>query len=397
MARLGRDIYRRKLERHLAHSVDEPLIGLIAALVAVQNGNRAALGMVIDLPEEAIEAEFGSRYHLLPWRLETLVNEILATAKAPGLGIGRTRLLRTDLFETVAILVAILGKLENAEDGIFLDQHNIFYEMSRIAQRQFPWQRGVLNAPHIYRSVLLYGSGEAARYFQETASLPVSSFMKAGVYLAAANSRRPPVDRGTDLTEIGLSEAHREAALRKFSISHRRARALAASRADPRRHTGYRPSLLRDFPIITFGRAEERLRAPIPELIIYRCTTGLYLDLVTGGSSVWTEIGKRFETYVRDYLDAMMAPYRASGEVEYGPKKARLRSPDVLLSSAKGDRAFHRRRSRIQQTAPPAVISDDRANPSPENGARSNWPIALGALSQNGRGHLSPSDEAQRP
>ena len=103
-----------------------------------------------------------------------------------------------------------------------------------------------------------------------------------------------------------------------------------------RRHTAYSPSLLRDFPIIAFGDQGERLRAPIPELIMYRCTSGLYLDVVQGGSAVWSEIGRRFETYVLEYLQAMMAPYRVSGEAEYGLKKARHRTPDVLISGDKG-------------------------------------------------------------
>jgi hypothetical protein len=34
---------------------------------------------------------------------------------------------------------------------------------------------------------------------------------------------------------------------------------------------------------------------------MYRYTTGLYLDVVRGGAAVWTEIGKRFETYVLGY------------------------------------------------------------------------------------------------
>src|SRR3546814_8050672 len=68
------------------------------------------------------------------------------------------------------------------------------------------------------------------------------------------------------------------------------------------RHTAYRPSILRDFPIIAFGEKGERLRAPIPELIMYRYTSGLYLDVVQGGSAVWTDIGTRFERYVLEYL-----------------------------------------------------------------------------------------------
>jgi hypothetical protein len=51
---------------------------------------------------------------------------------------------------------------------------------------------------------------------------------------------------------------------------------------------------------------------------------------------VWTDIGRRFEAYVLEYLQAMMAPYSATGELEYGPKKRRHRTPDVLVSGDNG-------------------------------------------------------------
>ena len=38
MGRIGRDVYRRKLKRYLAHSLDEPMISLISAVVATQAG-----------------------------------------------------------------------------------------------------------------------------------------------------------------------------------------------------------------------------------------------------------------------------------------------------------------------------------------------------------------------
>src|SRR3546814_12301857 len=85
-------------------------------------------------------------------------------------------------------------------------------------------------------------------------------------------------------------------------MPHVVSRNLAARMRKGHRHTAYRPSILRDFPIIAFGEKGERLRAPIPELIMYRYTSGLYLDVVQGGSAVWTDIGPRFERCVLEYL-----------------------------------------------------------------------------------------------
>jgi hypothetical protein len=336
MGRLGRDIYRRKLERYLGHSFDEPIISLVSAAVAVQSGNRKALAAMRDLPPEALDAELGSPYHIPLWSVETLVNELLATPKVKGFGIGRTRVLNADLFETLRILNGILVKLENAEDGIFLEKHDVFYEMARIAQRQFPWQRGVANAPHLYRSMLLYGTGSARDFFEASAGISLSDFVKTGACMWGALKGNDWIHRQRDLREVGISPEVREAALRKLAIPHAEARRLSARIRRGDRHTAYRPSVLRDFPIIAFGGSGERLRAPIPELIMYRYTSGLYLDVVQGGSAVWTDIGRRFEGYVLEYLQAMMSPYVVVGEQVYGPKKARHRTPDVLVSGKDG-------------------------------------------------------------
>ncbi|CAH0496024.1 hypothetical protein [Novosphingobium sp. CECT 9465] len=336
MGRLGRDVYRRKLERYLSHSFDEPIISLISALVAAQSGSQNALAMMQDLPPEALGAELGSPYHIPLWSVETLVNELLAIPKAKGFGTGRTRVLNAEMFQTLRALQGILIKLENAEDGMFLEKHDVFYEMARIAQRQFPWQRGVTNAPHLYRSMLLYGTGSAREYFEASAGISLSDFVKTGACMSGALAGNAWVHRQRSLSEIGISPEVREATLRKLAIPHVEARHLAARMRKGHRHTAYRPSILRDFPIIAFGEQDERLRAPMPELIMYRYTSGLYLDVVEGGSAVWTDIGARFEGYVLEYLQTMMSPYEVIGEQVYGPKKARHRTPDVLVSGTDG-------------------------------------------------------------
>lgn len=336
MGRLGRDVYRNKLERYLSNSFDEPIISLVSALVAAQSGSSNALAMMKDFPPEAVGAELGSPYHIPLWSLETLVNELLAIPKAKGLGIGRTRVLNAEMFQTLLALHGILIKLENAEDGIFLEKHDVFYEMARIAQRQFPWQRGVTNAPHLYRSMLLYGTGSAREYFEASAGISLSDFVKTGACMSGALGGNAWVHRQRNLSEIGISPEVREATLSKLAIPHAEARHIAARMRKGYRHTAYRPSILREFPIIAFGEQNERLRAPIPELIMYRYTSGLYLDVVKGGSAVWTDIGARFEGYVLEFLQTMMSPYEVIGEQVYGPKKTRHRTPDVLVSGTNG-------------------------------------------------------------
>src|SRR3546814_629292 len=123
------------------------------------------------------------------------------------------------MFQTLRALQGILIKLENAEDGMLLEKHDVFYEMARIAQRQFPWQRGVTNAPHLYRSMLLYGTGSACEYFEASAGISLSDFVKTGACMSGALEGSPWVHRQRNLSEIGISPEVREATLRKLARS----------------------------------------------------------------------------------------------------------------------------------------------------------------------------------
>jgi hypothetical protein len=329
---VGRDIWRRKLERHLSRSIDEPIFALISAVVALQGGNLDPQEMVPDFPLDGIGAELGSEFHIPLWILETLINELLATEKQKPSANGNTRILRSDSYKVLQVLRHMVVKIENAEDEIFLEKHDVFTEMNRIAQRQFPWQRGFVNEPVLYRSLFMYGSGSAAKFFLESNGITISDFVKIGCWLSGALQRSAYVNRQTDLTSIGISATQQEAALKKFSIEHGRARSKAHKMRSGNLHTAYKPSILRDFPIIAFGEQNERLRAPIPQLIAQRWTSGLYLDVVKGGRKVWDEIGDRFEQYCVDYLRAMMEPYKVGREQVYGSKKNQFRSPDILVS-----------------------------------------------------------------
>lgn len=332
MGRLGRDFRRGKLEALLGRADDEKMVRLVALVTAVIGGAAGAANAVTDLPEEAVGAQIGSPGYIAPWILETLVNELLAAPNQVIPVRGRYRTMRTESYAVLRRLTDLIIALENAEDGIFLAKHDVFTEMHRLTQRQFFWQRGVANAPALYRSLRLYGTGKAAEHFEREAGLSTSDFVKVGFWLASTLSDCEAVLRDTDLSEISVSPIVRERALARLAIGHAEARERTRGMRAGKLHTAYKPSLLRDYPVIAFGAAGERLRAPLPELITQRLTAGHYLDVVGGGAAVWTEIGERFEGYCVDYLTAMMAPMTVDGEFEYGPKKARRRTPDVLVS-----------------------------------------------------------------
>lgn len=251
--------------------------------------------------------------------------------------------------------------LENAEDGLFLNRHDVTYRLPYIAQQQFPWQWNFKNPRHLYRSIFLYGSGKVGTFFQCQYGISVSKFIMIGFCFFRALSELKTIPFYQDMSSLGISESEYNAALSKFSIKLTDAREQAKKIRKPYLHPAYQPSILRDFPIIAFGQNGERLRAPIPELIAYRYTSGLYLDVVKGDSPVWTEIGKRFEQYSIEYLAAMMAPYTVEGEKQYGSKSKSYRSPDILISKSGEIKAViecKAKRMNIKSRFPQDVFTD---------------------------------------
>lgn len=331
MGKVARDHHRSRLEKLLGHCEDEPTIRMISAATAMLGGHAKARHLFRDAPADAVGAKLGSPFHISPWTLETLVNELLSAPKHRMLGRPQFPSLRYDLYDALQLLATRTIALEGAEDAIFLENHDVMTEMHRIAQRQFPWQRGVGNLPNLYRSMRFFGSGRAAHHFEASAGIPVETFVKIGMWLAGSFTDGDLVKRDTDLTPLGVSPEQRERALALLSISHADARTLARRVRAGSLHTAYRRSILRDHPIIAFGDQDERLRCPLPALVTHRWTAGLYLDVVKGGIEVWKEVGEKFERYCFEYLSAMMGPLSVYPELTYGPKKARWRTPDILV------------------------------------------------------------------
>jgi hypothetical protein len=332
MGRLGRDIFRRKLERFLKHSDDVWMLRLVWSVHALQSGDSDKARRYLRFPPSAETARLGDPEYVFPWNLETIVNELLATTKVERRPDRRERYLRGDRFETIRELANAVRALENAEDGIALKKHDVFVELHRGIQRQFEWQRGFANRARIYRSALLYGGPQASAYFAVQTSLGISDFMLIGFALYLGSQLSPARDRHADMSAIGVTPAMREIVLNRISQNLQQARGCANELRKQGRPTAYRGSVLRDHPIIV-DPASGQLLTPLPPLLINRITSGLYLDVVAGGDKVWTEIGKRFEDYCIAYLRLMLTSHDVSGEFEYGPKKARWRSPDVLVEA----------------------------------------------------------------
>ena len=259
--------------------------------------------------------------------------QLLITAKAE-LREGRNRITNCSQFAAVNYL----RSLEGAEAGIYLRRLDVLAEMPRIGHREFPWQRGYLNVAQFYRYAYIYGQGDCAAYFQRTYGLSIDQFSLVGFGLYAGFSERPWLGQPHSMESMGISPAVMNAALSLLSVPAPRARMLAATmireaneRSGSVPPVAYQPSFRRQFPILSFGDAGQRLRAPLRDLLLLRITAGIYYDLVSGDGGLRNDASNRFEAYCANYMTAMMPRLTVERSHRYPFRGNAIETPDILL------------------------------------------------------------------
>ena len=147
-------------------------------------------------PPEAVTSDITSRFAVHPWKLETMLNEVLTTPKLKLLPNRMNRRLDCHQFGAIAQVTYALTGLENAEDGLTLKRVNVLQEIHRLTQRQFEWQRGFLSYPQLYRAGFIYGGDLTKSFFANANGFTIDDFSLACFALRAMFLDKPIVRRG---------------------------------------------------------------------------------------------------------------------------------------------------------------------------------------------------------
>lgn len=332
MSHLRREIYRKKLNKVLQKADDEAFFNMAWATHAIQSDRLESGRRYLNFPMEAATSDLTSKYAIHPWKIETLLNEALATWKAGDRSGQPNRKLNCKNFEAIAHVIKLLANLENAEDGMTLKRVSVLRELHRLSQRQFAWQRGLLSVAQLYRSTFIYGGDLTQEFFLNSMNFSISDFSLVCFILRAWFLERPVFRLEGGFDELGLSHDTVRRILDLISIPHERAKKLALDLRSSPGHTGYKRSLLRLYPCVAFGCDGKRVRASLPDLITLRGTSGLFYDVVTGGDLVKNEIGRRFEDYCFNYLTSTLHTLIVKRNFSYTIRKGqRMESPDILV------------------------------------------------------------------
>jgi hypothetical protein len=350
-----RDYYRDKLSKLLQIADDEAFIQLLWAVHTLQSDTPKAASGYIQLssvPNAAITTDMRSSFYIREWELETLANELMTTKKKPHIRNGKHRTLNCYNFRSLSDCVNTPRKLENIEFSFNKKNQSIFVELGRIASRQFGWQTGYANAANFFRNAYIYGQGKCASYFLSTYEISFNRFSQIGFMIYVSLKNSPLTKYDLVWTNLGVTQIEFEKVLELLSLPYSDAVSLAIEKRNGVFHTADRPSILRQVPCLRFGIKNERLRAPLPELVIDRITSGVFYDVVNGGGKIREEYGKRFEEYCYNYFLRSFLLSNWTREYKYRKSKNVYDTPDIICQkNNKIEIAIECKSTRMSQAA----------------------------------------------
>ncbi len=271
---------------------------------------------------------------LAEWTLEHLVREIVR--------YGDEEARNEKTLRSWGTLAHIANTLRDLEGEIYRDLvggPNIQLEMMRIMHRQFVWQQQRFNWTWIIRYYKLFNTPALTAHAEQATGLSVEEIYLIGMCYLGHFFGEPRWVRRVHVEISGLDAGHIERFLAFTSLTRTAlAEKLRAEHALDEGF-GYRYSSLRAYPIIQYSHAGvDEIACPIPTLLFWRITTGLYYSLRTQAGFP-TAFGESFQAYAGEVLSQRISnpAMQVLGETEYHVGQNRKDSIDWIVQE--GDAA----------------------------------------------------------
>lgn len=265
-----------------------------------------------------------------PWELETLAREVIINANSSG----------NKTFKQLSYFADGINKLKNLENEmakIYINTDNVLSEFNRIAHRQFPWQMDRPNMISLIRYFKIFSYPGIDEIVKNKTGIEVDNFYILstalfGVYLNNFALNDPPNIQIPELNQEML-----DMFLAMFSMQIETLRSKLIDEQELNDKFVYTYNSLRGHPIIkTDYLGKKRLLCPLPELLFWRFTDGLYFEL-SSEKTFDNLYGSSFEKYVGDvaYKAKTNSNIIITPEEEYKVGKNLKHSSDWIMSDKK--------------------------------------------------------------
>jgi hypothetical protein len=262
------------------------------------------------------------------WTLEQLTREVVRHAGAVA-EQGQT-------LRRWATLVDIVNGLRQLEQDIyaeFVGDGQIHLELMRISHRQFAWQQHPPNWRTTIRYYKLFNTEDIVPLCEATTGLRVHEIYVIGMAFLGVFLGRPRTLEQTDVQLPGIDQAQVERFVGMNSLTLAELSNRLRDEHELDGSFAYRYSSLREFPLVRIQHGGVReIACPIPTLLFWRMTFGLYYELKTVAGFP-TAFGRSFERYVGEVLDGRITnPDMAVREqAEYWVGKQRKDTVDWIV------------------------------------------------------------------
>ncbi len=260
---------------------------------------------------------------IFEWELETLAREIILNCPQNGAKL-------IDGWGRFANAINHVKRVENDAWGEADHAPDILMELLRLAHRQFHWQQGV-DETHLSRFFKLYDHPKirpliAAEFGMTTVELYQIGLALVGS-LHGSMIIRTPLSNQINTVPADTVNKFVDRFTRTLPDLQRQTRALQEYNVN----WAYAFNPLWLHPLVRV--ADEVLIGPLPTLLLYRITSGVYFDLVGRGDAFGNAIGSAFQDYTGEVIEAAntAGSFTLLAEAEYGSKKRRKDSADWIV------------------------------------------------------------------
>ena len=262
------------------------------------------------------------------WELEILVREIIIN--------GQENSFNNQTLKKWGYLAGAINKLRNLEDNIgsvYINKDNLLVELFRKSHCQFPWQTGP-NSKFLTRYYKIFSTSELDQILQKSIGLTAKNLYLIGMMFVGAYLKHPAINLPIEIEVKGISQENIDKFLKVFSVPISELKEKIKNEQEFNDKFIYSFSSLRALPIIKmihFG--QERLVCPLPTLLFWRITSGVYYE-ICNEKSFDNYFGVSFQNYAGEVIGKVIATNEKINfqkEEQYFVGKDRKDSADWII------------------------------------------------------------------
>ena len=271
------------------------------------------------------------RKTLHPWDFDILAKELVLNA-----GKQRDRSLKTwdHLAKAINFVHGLDGIAYTNAGG---EPSDIFFELHRIGQRQFPWQIDKGMAP-MMRAFKVFGRAAVDEIIIRELGMTAKQLQLLGVAISGHFRRQAGMSTAQDYEVLGISREASKAFFDRMTSTTNQLRAETTKRQSYDRDWLYTWNPLEAKPLVSFDPAHpDRVLCPIPRYLLRRTSGGIFFDLVKA-AGFDNPYGDSFQSYVGEVIAATCPPPRftALAEDPYYVGRMKKHGVDWVLSDSTG-------------------------------------------------------------